>query len=320
LRQLTEEIATDHHGPLRRAFFIEEPMAATSFPYCEKTVLAFEGGKVNNPNDPGGRTNEGVIQRVYDGWRRRKGLALRSVYEMEGAERDDIYRNQYWVAVRGDELPAGVDLAVYDGAVNSGPAQATKWLQRALGVTVDGHIGEATLRALEECTDMDGLVRKICARRLAFMRALRAWPTFGKGWTRRVAAVQRASLCLAAGAVAPAAGFIDGGHVKARLTDAKPVPQTASADAAATGGGVTATLTQASSAIEPLADKSDHIAMLFTALTVLGVLVTVAGLVWGMVARNRRAAIHDALDIVPAAPVAINDSAAADHDVQPEAA
>ena len=55
LRQLTEEIATDHHGPLRRAFFIEEPMAATSFPYCEKTVLAFEGGKVNNPNDPGGR-------------------------------------------------------------------------------------------------------------------------------------------------------------------------------------------------------------------------------------------------------------------------
>jgi len=58
---------------------------------------------------------------------------------MEGAERDDIYRNQYWVAVRGDELPAGVDLAVYDGAVNSGPAQADQVVQRALGVAVDGH-------------------------------------------------------------------------------------------------------------------------------------------------------------------------------------
>ena len=268
-----------------------------------RTVLVFEGGKVNNPNDPGGRTKEGVIQRVYDGWRRRKGLPLRSVYDMEAAERDDIYRNQYWVAVRGDELPAGVDLAVYDGAVNSGPAQAIKWLQRALGITVDGHIGEATLRALEECTDVDGLIGRICARRLAFMQSLRTWPTFGKGWARRVAAVQRASLRLAQGDVPDAAAAADGGHAKARLDDAKPVPQTATPDAAATGGGLTATLTQANDAIAPLADKSDHIAMLFSAMTALGVMVTIGGIVWGIYARKRRAALHDALDLVPAAPV-----------------
>src|SRR5437879_751893 len=226
-------------------------MATTDFEYCMRTVLVFEGGKVNNPNDPGGRTKEGVIQRVYDGWRRRKGLPLRSVYDMEAAERDDIYRNQYWVAVRGDELPAGVDLAVYDGAVNSGPAQAIKWLQRALGITVDGHIGEATLRALEECTDLDGLIGRICARRLAFMQSLRTWPTFGKGWARRVAAVQRASLHLAQGQTPDAAAAADGGHAKARLDDAKPVPQTATPDAAATGGGLTATPTQANDAIAP---------------------------------------------------------------------
>ena len=275
-------------------------MATTSFAYCERTVLVFEGGKVNNPNDPGGRTNQGVIQRVYDGWRRRKDLPLRSVYEMEAAERDDIYRNQYWNAVRGDELPAGVDLAVYDGAVNSGPAQAIKWLQRALGVAVDGHIGEATLRALDECTDMDALVAGICARRLAFMKSLRTWGTFAKGWSRRVAAVQRAGQNLASGAVPAEATFIAGGDIKARLGDAKPAPQTATPDAAATGGGVTATLTQASSAIEPLKDQNAHIAMLFTALTVLGALVTIGGLVWGIYARNKRATIHDALDIVPA--------------------
>ena len=285
-------------------------MATTSFAYCERAVLAFEGGKVNNPNDPGGRTNQGVIQRVYDGWRRRKGLPLRSVYEMEAAERDDIYRNQYWNAVRGDELPAGVDLAVYDGAVNSGPTQATKWLQRALGVAVDGHIGEATLRALEECTDMDAVVAGICARRLAFMKSLRTWPTFGKGWSRRVAAVQRAGQNLATGSVPPEASFIAGGQIKARLADARPAPQTAAPDAAATGGGVTATLTQASAAIEPLKDQNEHIAMLFTALTVIGVLVTIGGLVWGMYARNKRAAIHDALDIVPS--VAIDNNATFD--------
>jgi lysozyme family protein len=278
-------------------------MATTDFEYCMRTVLVFEGGKVDNPNDPGGRTNQGVIQRVYDGWRRRKSLPLRSVYQMEDAERDDIYRNQYWAAVRGDDLPAGVDLAVYDGAVNSGPAQAIKWLQRALGVAVDGHIGEATLRALDECTDMDALIEKICARRLAFMQSLRTWGTFGKGWARRVAAVQRAGLLLAQGDSADEAIAVEGGHVKARLNDAKPVPQTATPDAAATGGGLTATLTQANDAIAPLADKSDHIAMLFTAMTALGVVVTIGGIVWGIYARKRRAELHDALDLVPASPV-----------------
>ena len=284
-------------------------MATTSFAYCERTVLMFEGGKTDNPKDPGGRTNEGVIQRVYDGWRRRKNLPLRSVYQMEAAERDDIYRNQYWAAVRGDELPPGIDLAVYDGAVNSGPAQAIKWLQRALGVAVDGHIGEATLRALEECTDVDGLIAGICARRLAFMQSLRTWGTFGKGWARRVVAVQRASLLLAQGHASDAAVAVDGGQVKARLNDAKPVPQTAAPDAAATGGGLTATLTQANDAIAPLADKSDHIAMLFSAMTALGVVVTIAGIVWGIYARKRRAELHDALDVPASAAAALGEAA-----------
>lgn len=276
-------------------------MAKESFAACERTVLVYEGGKVDNPKDPGGRTNQGVIQRVYDGWRRRKGLAVRSVYEMEAPERDDIYRKQYWDAVRGDELPAGVDLAVYDGAVNSGPTQAIKWLQRALGIAADGHLGEATMRALEECTDIEGLVRRICARRLAFLQALRTWPTFGKGWARRVAAVQRASLALADGAVdRPIEPIGNAGEAKGRIADAAPVPQTAAPDAAATGGGLTATLTQATDAIQPLADSSDKIAWLFTALTLLGIAITVVGIIWGIYARKKRAEIHDALDIAAA--------------------
>lgn len=289
-------------------------MAAESFPYCERTVLVYEGGKVDNPNDPGGRTNQGVIQRVYDGWRRRKGLPVRSVYDMEPAERDDIYRNQYWNAVRGDELPAGVDLVVYDGAVNSGPVQAIKWLQRALGLNaVDGHIGESTLNALEQCTDMDVLVAKICARRLAFLKSLKTWDTFGKGWGRRVTAVQRAGQNIATGSVPAEASFIEGANAKAPLSSAKPMPQTASPDAAATGGGVTATLTQATTTLEPLKESNQHIALLFTALTVLGVLITIGGLLWGIYARNKRAQLHDALDLAPPVPAdpPANDNALA---------
>ena len=49
-------------------------MATTSFAHCERAVLAFDGGKVDHPNDPGGRAN----QRVYDGWRRRVAAVQRA--------------------------------------------------------------------------------------------------------------------------------------------------------------------------------------------------------------------------------------------------
>lgn len=293
-------------------------MAGANFDACEKTTLVYEGGKVNNPRDPGGRTNEGVIQRVYDGWRRRKNLPLRSVYEMEPAERDDIYRNQYWAPIQGDTLPAGVDLVVYDGAVNSGPTQSVKWLQRALSDaglyhgSIDGHVGEGTLSALEQCTDMAALIRAICARRLAFLHALKTWATFGSGWGRRVAAVQRAALALMEGAPHEAVA-IDGASAKASLADAKPAPQTALADTSAGGGVMAAGITQATTTIQPLVDQSRYIALLFSGLTALGVLLTIGGLLWGIYARNKRAKLHDALDIapLPPEPYPANDNATA---------
>lgn len=296
------------------------------FAACDRIVLVYEGGKVNNPKDPGGRTNQGVTQRVYDGWRRRKALPLRSVYLMEGAERDDIYRNQFWAPIRGDDLPAGVDLVVYDGAVNSGPVQAVKWLQRALADAglyrggIDGHIGEGTLAAIEQHTDMAALIRAICARRLAFMKALHTWATFGKGWAHRVADVQAGGLKLMAGAPHEAC-YADGCHAKAALTDAKAAPQTALADTSAGGGMGVATITQATTTIQPLVDQSHTIALIFSGLTALGVILTIGGLLWGIYARNRRAALHDALDIAPArTEPAANDNAAEDAPEEREAA
>lgn len=148
-------------------------------------VLAHEGGYVHHPEDPGGATNMGVTQATFTGYLRAKGAPNRPVANITPDEVATIYRGQYWNAVRGDDLPAGLDYAVFDYAVNSGPARAARDLQRELGVTVDGIIGQQTLGALAG-RDVPALIESLCARRMAFLRRLRHWPTFGKGWTRRV--------------------------------------------------------------------------------------------------------------------------------------
>jgi len=105
-------------------------------------ILIHEGGRVNHPKDPGGRTNQGITQRVYNAWSAKSSLPARDVYLIDDAEVAAIYRFQYWEVVHGDVLPEGVGYVLFDGAVNSGPKQAIKWLQRALGSlyagTVDG--------------------------------------------------------------------------------------------------------------------------------------------------------------------------------------
>lgn len=152
-------------------------------------LALYEGGFVNHPRDPGGATNRGVTQRVYDAWRDRNGVERRSVRFLTGPEHDAIYLRQYWLPVRGDELPSGLDATVFDFAVNSGVSRAVKTLQRALGVTADGIIGEVTLAAIQRTVRADNLfdlIIDINKRRMAFLRRLKTFSTFGKGWTRRV--------------------------------------------------------------------------------------------------------------------------------------
>jgi lysozyme family protein len=111
---------------------------------------------------------------------------------LEPLERDAIYKIQYWDAIRGDDLPSGIDAAVYDYAVNSGPSRAARELQAVLGVTQDGVIGILTLEAAMRASPF-AVIKALCERRLAFMRRARhsktkklLWPTFKTGWTRRV--------------------------------------------------------------------------------------------------------------------------------------
>ena len=173
-------------------------MSADNFQRALALVLKSEGGFVNNAHDPGGATNQGVTQRVYDAFRRRNGLPILSVRNISPADVSTIYRSQYWDAVQGDNLPTPFDYLAFDEAVNSGPVQSIKDLQACLGVAADGHLGMVTLGALNAVTDRAGLVRKVCARRMSFLRRLKQWIYFGKGWTNRVNAVQANAMAMVA--------------------------------------------------------------------------------------------------------------------------
>ncbi len=163
-------------------------------------TLAWEGGYVNDPHDPGGATNMGITQRVYDGWRLKQGLARRPVREIGPSEVRAIYRRQYWDAVRGDDLPPGIDAAVFDFAVHSGPARAVKFLQRLVGVEADGIMGHITLAAIHAGTgSWADLIRRYCDARLAWLRRLRLWSRYGHGWERRVRDIRRRAVALANG-------------------------------------------------------------------------------------------------------------------------
>jgi lysozyme family protein len=156
----------------------------TNFQAALAKTLAEEGGYVNHPSDPGGMTNLGVTKRVWESWTGKPATEA----TMRGLKPVDVaplYKSKYWDAVRGDDLPAGVDYAVFDAAVNSGPAQAAKWLQRAVGVDADGKIGPGTLGAVASMSPVD-VVKAFSSRRLEFLQSLKTWPTFGKGWGRRV--------------------------------------------------------------------------------------------------------------------------------------
>lgn len=164
---------------------------SAKFQRCVEVVLKHEGGYVDHPVDPGGATNHGISLR----YARTQG----SLLDLDGdgdVDKHDIvlitpekaalvYQNWFWKDVRGEELPSGVDLVVFDYAVNSGPGRAIRHLQRAVGVQEDGVFGPATMLAVKQADPLT-VVNKVCDERMKFLQSLRTWGTFGRGWTNRV--------------------------------------------------------------------------------------------------------------------------------------
>ena len=162
---------------------------SSRFEICLPRILKHEGGKVDHPRDPGGRTAYGVIQRTYDDYNRRQGRPRKDVFKISQAEVAAIYEANYWKST-GGKLPVGMDYVAFDAGVNSGPRQGNKWIQRALKVSADGKIGPQTIAAANGHGNPTQVVKDACAKRMAFLRGLRHWGTFGRGWTRRVTEVE----------------------------------------------------------------------------------------------------------------------------------
>jgi lysozyme family protein len=236
-----------------------------NFPRALKLVLVDEGGLDDDPHDHGGRTAHGIIQREYDGFRARHNLPRQDVWRITPAEYREIYHDRYWMPWC-DRLPPGVDYAFFDACVNTGPAQAARTLQRALGLRADGNMGDVTLATAKQHAedDVEALIHDFCAARRAFYRALAQFPRYGRGWLARVDHVERAAKAMAASAEhAQRNGLTDdvkvlaSARAKAEDTTRPPV-STETAAAAATGSGIAAgvaeQLSAASAQLSPFQD------------------------------------------------------------------
>lgn len=175
-----------------------------------KLTLAHEGGYVDHPRDPGGATNLGISLR----YARTRG----SLFDLDGdgdVDADDIrrvteataapaYYADFWKPARCDDLPAGLDHAVFDCSVNSGAGRAVRLLQHTVGAAPDGAFGPKTAAAVAEAVRLNGvpaIARLYCDYRLSYLMSLATWPTFGDGWRNRVGRVQNEAIILAQGGV-----------------------------------------------------------------------------------------------------------------------
>lgn len=175
-------------------------MSGPAFSACLEIVLREEGGYVHHPQDPGGATNMGITRKTLAAWRGVDpwwNLPKKAVRDLTRREAAEIYAARYWVPCQAQDMPSGLNLAVFDFAVHSGPRRAVKALQSVLGVAPDGIVGPVTLRAIEKLAQrgaVSHLVRELCSLRLAFLRSLPHYRQFGAGWRARVANVRAQAL------------------------------------------------------------------------------------------------------------------------------
>jgi lysozyme family protein len=170
-------------------------MASKNYQKCLETILHHEGGYVNHPKDPGGETNLGVTKRVYEEWGGTKDMKDLTVEDVA-----PIYEKNYWGKVKGDDLPSGLDLCVFDFAVNAGPGRAAKYLQTMIGTVADGGIGPNPLRILGDYVEKHGLentIKNYQEARQGYYESLSTFETFGRGWTRRVTETTELALKMA---------------------------------------------------------------------------------------------------------------------------
>lgn len=149
-----------------------------NFDAAFERLLAHEGGLVDHPADPGGITRWGISKRAYPN---------EDIRNLTVERAKEIYRRDYWGPAGCEALPPALRLDVFDMAVNSGVRASIRCLQRAAGVTADGVLGPHTLQVVNSQRP-ERIRARFNGARLAFMADLPHWPSFGRGWARRIAA------------------------------------------------------------------------------------------------------------------------------------
>jgi len=151
-------------------------------------VIVNEGGYVDNKLDPGGATNWGCTQAVWEGYIGHKV----SIDDMKALTKEDVkplYKKRYWDAIHGDAIPSGLDYCLFDCAINSGVNRSAKIIQEIVGVFADGAIGNNTVSAITQLNPITA-INEFCDKRQAFLESLKTFPVFGKGWSKRVSEVR----------------------------------------------------------------------------------------------------------------------------------
>jgi lysozyme family protein len=222
-----------------------------NFPACWRITSAYEGGYTANKADPGnwtgGKVGVGELKGTNMGISAAAFPNL-DIKNLTAAQAMAIYQKKYWDAVRGDDLPAGLDLATWDYGVNSGPGRAARDLQAVVGAGVDGKIGDQTVAKAKAVNGVKA-IQALCAKRLGYLQHLAIWNTFKGGWSARVASVEAKAVAMflaAAPSSTPetvkAALAREATEASGKATNA----QSAAAAAATTAAPVTAVAVQSS--------------------------------------------------------------------------
>lgn len=155
-------------------------------------ILKHEGLYIDHPQDPGGATMKGITLATFTDFKGR-AMSKEELRAISDADVRAIYKSRYWDAVRADELKPGVDLLAFDMAVNKGVGRAAKLMQRAAGVPEDGALGPKSMAAIN-ALDAADFIAKVSEARRDFYKSLKTFPTFGKGWLRRVDETEKEAL------------------------------------------------------------------------------------------------------------------------------
>jgi lysozyme family protein len=165
---------------------------AKSFNDALQVILKHEGGYVNNPLDRGGATNFGITQKVYEAYKNRP-VTIKEIQSMSLSDVRSIYKKSYWDKLGGDAIKFySVALALFDQGVNRGTVPVVKQVQKVLGITQDGKMGQTTMNALNSTSEASFLPKFFAESDLAYKTIVERNPSqqvFAKSWSNRLKAL-----------------------------------------------------------------------------------------------------------------------------------